>query len=88
MKNLFVGNISFKLRRPIGRLSFAKTPQDPELRPRNNVIDGSACYSFQTHFRFWRGASRALPVQAPFPAVSQMADGKTGDHGIEMFRQR
>ncbi len=31
-------------------LSFAKTPQNPELRPRNNVIGGSACYSFQTHF--------------------------------------
>jgi hypothetical protein len=36
-------------------LSLAKTPQDPKSRPRNNVTGGSACYSFQTHFEFWRG---------------------------------
>jgi phosphatidylserine/phosphatidylglycerophosphate/cardiolipin synthase-like enzyme len=40
-------------------LSFAKTPQDPESRPGNNVTGGSACYSFQTHFEFWRGTGRA-----------------------------
>ena len=38
-------------------LAFAKTPQDIESCPRNNVTGGSACYSFQTHFEFWRGTN-------------------------------
>ena len=33
-------------------LSFAKTPQDPESRSRNNVTGLSACLSFQTDFEF------------------------------------
>ena len=36
-------------------LSFAKTPQNPESRLRNNVTGGSGSYSFQAHFEFWRG---------------------------------
>src|SRR5713226_3769925 len=32
----------------------AKTPQDPEFLPRNNVISLSACLTFQTNFEFWR----------------------------------
>jgi len=39
------------------RLSFAKTPQGLESGPRNNVTEHSACYSFQTHFEFWRNDS-------------------------------
>ena len=35
-------------------MSFAKTPQGLEYGPRNNVTEHSACYSFQTHFEFWR----------------------------------
>jgi hypothetical protein len=33
---------------------FAKSPQAPESRPRNNVTGLSADYSFQTYFEFWR----------------------------------
>ncbi len=42
--------------------SFAKTPQNAEARPRNNVTGGFACYLFQTHFEFWRGTGSNLAV--------------------------
>ena len=45
------------------RLSFAKTPQNPESRLRNNVTGGSGSYSFQAHFEFWRGTGQNLEVR-------------------------
>src|SRR5712664_737530 len=42
---------------PVQSLSFAKTPYYPESLSRNNVTGGRACYSFQTHFEFWRGTA-------------------------------
>ena len=47
-------------------LSFAKTPQGPESGPRNNVTEHSACYSFQTHFEFWRTTGeKGILILAP-----------------------
>jgi hypothetical protein len=34
--------------------TFRKLRRDTEFRPRKNVTGGSACYSFQTRFEFWR----------------------------------
>ncbi len=44
-------------------LSFAKTPHYPESLSRNNVTGGRACYSFQTHFEFWRGTGNSRSVR-------------------------
>jgi len=54
-------------------LLFAKTTQDIESCPRNDVTGGSACYSFQTHFEFWRGTN----LLSLFPHVPRSPIGIT-----------
>jgi len=49
--------------KPVRTLSFAKTPQGPESGLRNNVTEHSACYSFQTHFEFWRTTARVSTAE-------------------------
>jgi hypothetical protein len=46
---------------------------NPESPPRNNVTGGCACYSFETHFEFWRGTTA--------PKLSQDTDRWLGQLG-------